>query len=289
MSNGADGKVPVMESVQAAWRFFFANWKQFLPAAAAFGVVGALIDLFVLAQGGAAAGMNMGGMLLQFASSAVIGAVFVAVVLRKAVRNETHGPMGLAFGADELRLIGVTASLALLFVPFLLLGGVVLTVVVFSRLGITQEQLQTLATNPDALSNLIEDRIGAGGLLAFSLFMLIVAAIVVWVAVRLALIQAATIGERRVMIFQTWRWTHDNFWRVLAAMALTAIPAEAIYYVVTSLLAEISGAGKASTGAAEYLIVSAIIGFVGAMSQIPQLALVAHLYKGLRPPDFQPK
>ncbi len=291
MSDGAGGKVPVMESVQAAWRFFFANWAQFAPVAAVFGVGAALIDLLSspATQDGAAATIDFSGLLLRSIGSAVIGAVFVAAVLRKAVRNKSQGPLGIAFGRDELRLIGVTLSLFLMFVPFVLLAALILSLVVFSRLGITQEALQKLMSNPDALSNLIEDRMGPAGLLAFSLFVLIATVIVIWVLVRLALINAATIGERRIVIFQTWTWTHDNFWRVLAAFLIAGIPAVAISYVANSILAELSGAGKSSGGAVEFLITSALAGFVGAMSQIPQLALVAHLYKGLRPPDFQPK
>ena len=39
MSDIPDGKAPIVASAAAAWRFFFAHWVEFLPAALMVAVV----------------------------------------------------------------------------------------------------------------------------------------------------------------------------------------------------------------------------------------------------------
>ena len=281
MSDASDGKAPVRASVAAAWRFFFAHWAEFAPAAAVVALAAGLGDLFQTMA-------PAGGLIISLALSTVAGAIFFAAVLRRAVRNEATGPFGLAFGADEVRLIGVSLSLLVMIAPIVLLVALVLFVTVLGRVAGSPQELQTLLADPDRFSRVVAERLGPTGEAAFSLFVFLVCAIVIWLLVRLVVINAATIGERRIVIFQAWTWTHGNFLRVLAAIVLTSLPAVILSYFLSALLVTLTG-GASPTSPIGVFLVGGFSGFVGAMSEIPALALAAHLYRGLRPTDFVPK
>ncbi|MEP7211267.1 MAG: hypothetical protein ABI740_10555 [Alphaproteobacteria bacterium] len=286
MSDASEGKAPVIASVAAAWRFFSANWSLFVPGALFVGVAAGLGDL-VQAMATNAAGPSLGPVLMNGALNLVASAVFVAAVLRKAVRDETTGLFGLTFGSDEVRLIGVSLSLAVMILPVFILLALVFTVFVIQRIARTPEELQALLADPDKFSQALQDSLGQSGMLAMFLLIVLIAAIAVWAAVRLILINAATIGERRIMIFQTWKWTHDNFFRVLAAWVLTALPVIVAVFGSAILIGALT-AGQQPTTAIEVFLIAAVAGFISAMCQIPSLALVAHLYRGFRPSDLPP-
>jgi hypothetical protein len=286
MSDIPDGKAPIVASAAAAWRFFFAHWVEFLPAALMVAIVsGASTLLQVSAGGGGPGGFGAGaiGLALGVAASAM----FTAAVLRRAVREEAQGPYGLSFGADEIRLIGVWLSLILMIAPILLLVAFVVFVTVLNRVAGTPAELQALLADPEKFNQAVAEHLGPAGEWALSLFFLLVLAVLVWFAVRLSLVNAATIGERRIIIFQSWSWTNGNFWRVLAALALTALPAVVASYFLLQLLDVLVGATGASP--AKVFAIGAYTGFIDALRNIPPLAVAAYLYKGLRPPDFVPK
>jgi hypothetical protein len=286
MSDAQDGKAPVIASVAAAWRFFFAHWTIFIPGALFVAAASALGDL-VQAVSANAAGPAPGAVLMFGALNLVSSAVFSAAVLRKAVRNETVGAFGLTFGADELRLIGVSLSLALIVIPIMVVGVMIVSFVIVSRLGKTEGEIQALAADPEKLLQAIRDSLGPADMATIWILMLAVIVLVVWAAVRLILINAATIGERRIMVFQTWRWTHGNFFRVLAAWVLTVAPVFLVLIFSSGLLGGIVG-GKGAGTAIGVLAFGAVAGFISAMCQIPPLALAAHLYSGFRPTDLPP-
>jgi hypothetical protein len=203
------------------------------------------------------------------------------------VRGETQGPFGLSFGADEVRLIGVFLSLAIMVAPILLLVVFVVFVTVLGRIAGTPAELQVLMADPEKFSQAVAEHLGPSGEAALTLFFLLVCGILVWLGVRLALVNAAAIGERRIVIFQSWAWTHGNFLRVLAALALTGLPAVIAAYFLLELVGAVIGTPTGSP--VQAFAIGACTGFVDAMRTIPSLALVAHLYKGLRPPGFVPK
>lgn len=287
MSDAPDGKAPVIASVATAWRFFFTHWASFVPGALFVAAASGLGDL-VQATSLNAAGPSLGAVMMNGVLNLVSTSVFFAAVLRKAVRDETTGAFGLTFGPDELRLIGVSLSIALMVLPALILLALVFTVFVVQRIAKTPEELQAYMSDPEKLSQALRDSLGQSGLLILSMVLLLVAAIAVWVAIRLLLINAATIGERRIMIFQTWTWTHGNFFRVLAAWVLTALPIAVVLFGSSIVLGGVS-LGKGPTTAIELFLLGAAAGFIVAMCQIPPLALVAHLYKGFRPPSLPAK
>lgn len=291
MAEATAGKVPIVECVRAAWLFLIQNWRLFLPAAGIVAVVtqvGPLLG-YLIASGAtqpqSALQAGIGDFLVTM-PGALIGVLFNAAILRKAVRNEFNGPTGMAFGADEIRLIGASLAMACLFVPLITLLVIVLFVTVFSKIATSQEALQTLLADQEALNQAILEALGENGATAMSLFILVMMAIFIYLAARLFMINAAAIGEKRIVLFQTWSWSRGNVLRLIGAMILTVLPV----MLITSLTADLLRAAlPATAGIVAVLFVSTLLAFVTAMASIPVVALGAIFYKGLRPPDFVAK
>ncbi len=290
----AAGKLPIITCVRDAWLFLRDHWRMFVPAAIATALVSQVgFILAVMSGGGAGSQPAFGGNVgdLAVAMPAVLASlVFAAAVLRKAVRNEFMGPMGLGFGADELRLLAIVAAYACMIIPFGTLVFVIVTTTVLSRLAATPEELAVLLEDPEALNAALTQALGPSGTAAFLLFIMLVFAAAIYLLTRLFMVNAATIGERRVVMFQTWNWSRGNVLRMFAAMMLTWFPA----YVIDSLVVEVGVAilrPIASEGNAGIVLIAfnAVATFVAAMVGIPSIVLGAILYKGLRPADFVAK
>lgn len=289
------GKVPITDCFAQAWRFLDKNWRLLLPAAAVTAAISQIgLVLVIVARPAPTAGETMLAVtlwdLVAIIPAMVASLMFTAAVLRKALRDQFIGPTGLAFGADEIRLLGVMAALACILLP---LGGLLFFVVstfVFSRIAATPEALNALLEDPEALNAALEAALGPTGVLAFLLFFILVMAIFIYVSTRLTMINAATMGERRIVMFQTWSWSRGNVWRILAAVVLTALPVMFFQGIVDSLGIEMVAA--APEGAARdttRLGVNTVTTFLYAIASIPSIALAGILYKGLRPGDFVAK
>ena len=295
MANGS-GQVPVIAIARESWVFFLRTWRMFLPAAGVTAVIAALGPLFVMLSSAptpenGAADVSIGPEnFIAAIPGTIAGLLFAAVVLRKVVRDEFIGPTGLAFGADELRLLGVMAGLACIVIPFGTLAFVIVQFAVFARIAATPEALDALMQNPEAFGEAMEATLGPAGMLAFTLFLFAMLGAFLYGLTRLAMMNAATIGERRMVMFQTWSWSRGNVLRIFGALMLTGVPA----YLVSNIFLEIALAIlNAVATAGNALIVGFIysfaVTFVGAMASIPSTALGAILYKGLRPADFVAK
>jgi hypothetical protein len=284
MTDIPSGKVPVVECVVAAWRFFLQNWQRFLPAAVITGVVSGGVP--VLLTGGAQSPQNATfANFAVFAVTAVAGVFFTAAVLRKAVRDEYQSPTGLTLGPDETRLLGVLGAMALLFLPPVFLFSIVLVIVLFGRIASSPEQLEALMADEAAMSKAIADALSTPAGMMIQLLGLVFLVFLVIVSARLIMVNAAAIGEGRIVFFQTWSWSKGNVFRIVAAMILTALPVWLFNLILNSILA--------GTGAAQNLVAAIVvnsgISIIAALGSIPSIALGAQLYKGLRPPDFVAK
>lgn len=284
MTDVAGGKVPILECVKVSWTFLLQHWQMFVPAALVVGAVEGVATAMLASSGGLSATPALGPVLLSVLPSIVAGVVFTTAVLRKAVRNEFSGPAGLGFGVDEMRLLGVLGSLILLIFPVALLFLMVLSVYIFSRLGMTEQQVEAMSNDPEALAKALIEALGPTGILAMYALFFLGVALLVYVLAKLFLVNAATIGEKKVVFFQTWSWSKGNTYRVILAMLLTSLPAAGVNFVLQSLAASVAGAGAVAV-----IAVSAATAFIAALLSIPQIALGAHLYKGLRPPGFVAK
>lgn len=278
------GNVPIFAVVRDSWMFLVGNWRVFLPAALA---------MAIISQIGRAATILMGGggaATLDLAAAAplmVAGLMFTGAVMRKAVRGEFTPPIGLALGRDELQLLGVAASAILIAIPVLLLPSMVLSATLLQSVASTPEAVDALAADPEALMAALAQALGPGGIALLTASMLVVVSIMVGLV---GLANAATIGERRIMIFQAWSWLRANVLRVIAVMLLTVAPVLVLNVFVAELLASafLSVTGGSLT-LLPYLLMHTTISFVSALLGIPAQAMGAILYKGLRPPDFVAK
>ena len=295
MTDTTAGKVPVFACVREAWQFLIANWRLFVPAAAILAVVSqigpALALLTVPADPAPQTVMqNMLGDFITVLPSMIAGLLYTAAILRKAVRDEFTGRVGLAFGADEVRLLGVAAAMACLFVPIVGLVIVVLSITVFSRIATSEAALEAILADPEAMNDAIVAALGEGGATALSLFIMVMFVIFLVLAARLYMVNAATIGERRIVIFQTWSWSSGNVMRLLAAMILTVLPVMLIDSVVGNAgMSVLLALPEGAQSILPLLIIQTLVTFVGAMTTIPVVVLGAIFYRGLRPPGFVPK
>ena len=273
MTDIAAGKVPVLKCFEQAWRFFFDHWRMFLPASIVSAV--AAVVSTMLSTG-------VAGMFLGLAIGTIASAVLTATVLRKAIREEYAPPFGVAFGPDELRLIATQVCFALLIFPFAILFVLLFSVGAVAR-GLNKEEIEAISTDPEAANKLITDFLSTPLGASIVLVCLVGVALL---AVRLFLVNAATIGERRIVFFQTWSWSKGNVLRMLGAMILTALPAAVANLILAELLVSIVG----QSGSLLILsLASGIASLIGALLSIPVIALGAILYKGLRPPGFVAK
>ncbi len=295
MPDATAGKVPIIACVRSSWQFLIDNWRLFLPAAAIVAVVSQVGPTIALlsAPGDAPRQSVMQDLLGDFLVSLptiIAGLLYTAAILRKAIRNEFIGRVGLTFGADEVRLLGAALAMACLFVPLLSLVVIILGVTVFSKIATSQAGLEALLSDPDAMNAAIIAAIGEGGAAALSLFIMAMFVIVLILAARLYMVNAATIGERRIVMFQTWRWSSRNVLRVLGAMILTLMPVMLIDSVVDNVgLSVLHALPEGDRGILPVLLVGVVETFVGAITTIPVVVLGAIFYKGLRPPDFVAK
>src|SRR6185436_12521070 len=154
MADAASGKVPIVECVVVSWRFLLDNWSRFLPAALAVSIVAALSPF---AMGALLGGATVPAVYADALIKALCGIFFAAAVLRYAVRKEFTGPGGLGFGVDETRLIGVFATLTLLFTPLAFMAGIAWAVSIIGSLGLTTEQLEAQAKDPAAFNEMIRE------------------------------------------------------------------------------------------------------------------------------------
>ncbi len=294
MANGS-GQIPVLDCVRSAWQFLLRNGRRLAPAAIIVALVAEIGPIIGMLTGAADAGSasTLAPSLGNFVSmlpGILASLVFTAAILRLAVRDEFIGATGLLLGPDELRLLGVFAGLMCIIIPFGALVFLIVSVVVISRLASSPAELQRLLDDPDAMSTALETTLGPAGSAAFLLFMFAAIGIFIYVATRLFMMNAATIGERRIVMFQTWKWSRGNVLRMLGALLLTWLPASLMDTMIYSLAATVfSGVASPGNAALTIPIFHIITTFVTAMLSIPSVVVGAILYKGLRPADFVAK
>ena len=271
------GKVPVFECVRGAWQFLLRNVQLLVPAAAICAVlaqVGAAANLLV------APGQAGSPRLLSLIPTLLAGVMFTAAVMRKVVRDEFLAPVGLNLGGDDGRLRGGGTCVTMIAIPIVFLLSIIMMSTVFSRIAATPEAMEALAENPEAMMKAIEEALGPTGLLALEIVSILLLCIALGLV---ALVQAATTGEKRIVLFQALRWMGGNTLRVLAAIVLTVAPTLIVSAVLSVVI------GPLINSIPTLLLFSVVISFIGNLLSVPVAALGAILYKGLRPVDFVAK
>lgn len=277
--------VPVLQAVRAAEAFRRLHWRR---------VAGVLV---VVAASGAVsqAGVLANDMTLRAIGEIVyvVSAIAAYAALMRLAFIDEHpddpefvpGAQGFQWGRPEWRLIGV--GLLMGFVFILALAFVVffcILILVTAGVGAV-----TADTSPES----VMDAVGPGGqaLLSALVFGFLVG--LLFFSVRISLAPAATMARKHVAVFQTWRLTKGQFWRIFAATVLVGLPA-LLAGVVLGLVVMIFGNPSAEGGAPQMampgaLLAGAIPAAVSAFIVLPLTAgLTAFLYRGLRQgPDIE--
>ena len=264
-------KISVQASIKAAFEFARVN----APKAA--GVL-SIILLFDVAAVLAPASTSLTPTLLALKGFEALFGVIAQGALYRLALADAHGGdpefrtgrLGLQWGKPESRLLG--AHLLLFFLVFL---GVLFWVMILivslgasmfansagaGSLGAPSLGSAPISPTPQQASQL---------LLTFAPLGLVF----LFVYVRICLYGAATIAERKVAVFSTWRLTRGHFWPILAAMLLIAVP-----IAVLDLIATLPGVPRAAT-----IVLELLSCVVDAFLIRPMYCgLYAHVYAALR-------
>lgn len=143
-------------------------------------------------------GKAMGDLLPMMVMGLAVQCVMAGAVYRILLRPEDKGFAYLKLGMDEARLAALTFIYVLLasVTMFVVVLAAALIAVVASAAGQNVALLVAVATEIFFL-----------GLLFY-------------VGVRLSLAPAITFAERRIALFDSWKLTHGQFWRLTGAYAL---------------------------------------------------------------------
>lgn len=139
------------------------------------------------------------------------------------------GPVGVQWRAMEWRLLGASLLLLLFYailiaVAFVAVGGV--------AMGIAMNKGQVAAlTTPQALIAAL----GPQGGTAVTILAAIAYAALIYVAVRLSLVQAATADQGRIAVLRTWKLTKGQVWRIFASLVLIQLPVLFVSVIVGAL------------------------------------------------------
>ena len=254
----AGANVPVLESVRAALGF----WRFSTPRVA--GVLAAVLAANFISVTATGAPLRFGFGLI----GVLMGVIANAALLRLAFADEHGddpefriGPGGFQWGRPETRLLGATLLLAfLLFIAILFL---IVLAVICGAADVAVGDHGGGASTPSPALRLVV------GLLAFAL-----ALVGIWLGVRVALYPAATVAEKRLMVFSTWGLTRGQFWRIFAAIVLVLSPTIVLTAVLTN----------APLPNAVSQALRILLEVVNAFLEVPLVCgLYAYLYRGLRP------
>jgi hypothetical protein len=287
-----EGKVPIRESALAGWRFMRSSLMVVAPAAGFIAVFNAAAQTLMDPAASPNTGLGWGLYII-----AVLGTVaYTAFLLRLALREDASGFFGLKAGAEEGRVLGVGAAIAFLFIIMGTVSIFVVSLPIAASMVGESAQLQAAQTDPAAAEALVAKLFAGPGGLLFAALLVFLVGLFAWVAARLSLASAATIGEGRMLAFSTFAWTRGNALRILAVLLVLAAPLAFATALGASLIGALIGAAFGDTDAvftakSGALMAHALFLFVAAFGQLLVVtpAIVgaqAYLYKGLRPADL---
>ena len=286
------GKVPIMESVGVAYKYLSGNWQKWLPACALLALVSGWYQMQTVRTAvDAANGVNSGLIAFGVFCIFLLTNIIVGVgIYRHVIRGEFTAPIGIGFGIDEIRVLGVTLSLLLVFFigfGFLFILFIAAASILVASSGLDPELAQT---NPELFLQQFSEALGTGNGPFLVVLGLVLLAAMFFVSVRLAFVTAATVSEERMMVFQTWSFAKGNFWRIVGAVLLTVLPLAIVGGIIIAaadiiILGSADQDARLSASLQQLFVVSTIEGFVNAVISIASIALMAYLYKGLRPSD----
>jgi hypothetical protein len=255
-----------------------ASLRTLAPAAVMFSAVAALSAITSPAT---SPGLGGAALLLTMASIA-FGLGYTAFVYRLALRNDASGFFGLKVGKDESNLLGATVVVGFFFAIVFVLGVVIFSVAMVPAAAQANVDLSGITPGDEAAVVQAFGEIfrGPGGPYLMALGVAL-GAIVIWLGLRLFLVNVATVAEGRIMAFSTWSWTKGDALRILAAALIVILPIALPIGIGVGIIGAAVGTNAAG---------AAVLTFLQARAQnlflVPALSgMSAFLYRGLRPPD----
>ncbi|HEX8570917.1 MAG TPA: hypothetical protein VF699_13495, partial [Caulobacteraceae bacterium] len=215
----AQSNVPVMEAARAAYRFWREAWRPTLGALLLLAAAAALQYYFTMTG---RTGLGLLASLGAFAASMVAyGALFrLAFADLRPEEAARTGPGGLQWGGMETRLLLAMLLVFLLAFVAMILFVFVFVIAIMVAAGGAAAGLEG-ADSPQEVA----EALGPRGLITLGVVFLAAAVLAIWVSVRLVLVLPATAGSGKVQVFETWRLTKGQFWRIFAAMIIASAPA----------------------------------------------------------------
>ncbi|HYD86810.1 MAG TPA: hypothetical protein VEA80_05000 [Vitreimonas sp.] len=271
------GKVPIFESAGHAVRFLREHWRAIalIAAVCALAQTAAFVVL----------GMTLPFLLLVFFISACAHAAFIG----RALGGESGKPAAIL--RDGARVFTAMAAV-----------GFFITIVAFMVFYITMAVLiapydaQVKAAGQDqaALGRIFSEAVQAQPA-TLSWMLLLGGVLLLLLTSRFYLAAPASVDCKRIVVFDSWRWTKGNMLRIAAARLVVLGPAYALVFALQTLAS--AGIGIAVTDpvqfgaliAAEPLRFAAFYLMAGFIQFVFYAALEAglatYLYRGLRPTD----
>jgi len=268
------GKVPIIETV----RFGFKHLRETAqPSALAAALTGVPVALCVWA-----AERNANNFFLAIGLSLLGGLLqlpFAAAHYRVSTRGE---PLRLAFGGDEARLVGASVALGFFNAIVIVIGGFLTLILMIALLiGAGLDLPQDQGATPEEFSAAL----GPRGFAIAGLTVLPLLLGLLWISMRLLLVGAATIGERRMLVFETWSWTKGNALRLLAAVALLIVPLLLAAQLITFGAETLAGGSPEEPAPAPLAIAAAYVGVFASLFLLtgPLAGQAGYFYRGLKP------
>lgn len=196
------------------------------------------------AAGDQATRMALFGQTLPFTLLSVVIALFTAAITlgaasRAVLAPETGGLGYLRLGKDELRLIVTTLVIGIL---------IVVAGIVTAFLG----TIGMMSSGRDTIAAMGAGHIPQKAMIMYGLFALPGILLIVFLWVKLSLAPTQTVAERGIRIFGSWGLTRGNFWRLVGAYILAAIPLLIVSALASAAVLAMGGAdinGKAMMSA----------------------------------------
>jgi hypothetical protein len=217
------GTVPVFESVGAALAFVRAKWRFVLVVAMATALAQSPFLLF---------GANLIWVIAVMGAFVAAYAVLTAAALnvRRAGENRVVADTGrLAAAMAIVGLLLIVMSVVILFA-----ASIVLT-------APYQQELKAAGEDQAAI-NAIVNRVLTEQQGSMSWITATFAVLVFAVTTRLYLAAPATIDQRRIVVFESWRMTRGNFLRIAGARLLLLAPAFVFVSALQTLVGYALGA-----------------------------------------------
>ena len=145
------------------------------------------------------------------------GALYRAAVFGKEARKEGLGPLGLQFGAPELRLLA-SAVLIALFCAAILAAIFVVFAVAFNSSGLAGDEPNTLK----ALNTVFCRHQGADWV--FIVYLVAAHLFLIFLGIRFSLAQAATVAQKKIVALNALGLASGNVFKLLCGIVLFALP-----------------------------------------------------------------